>query len=216
MSAFTAPSRSLNTPSIISKITSLFHTAKTCGFAYSLYLPSETNVNSNYVPPLNNGQFFISNNNSTLIIHYADRTGATGINLPLSKSTLLITDGVSKYQISVSNLNTQLDMTSYFTATIDISGIPKGFFNHVSTYILSECGVDSYTESLIMENNLWTSFLVFLGLIALALLIINYKYVYDIIIYVIYPPNAGNANKKHEGGKHIFYVGGYDYRDYSD
>jgi hypothetical protein len=64
-----------------------------------------------------------------------------------------------------------------------------------------------------MENQLWNSLLIFIGLVIFALLIINYKAVIEFYKYYF---SKAEFDNKIEGGNHIFYVGGYDYRDYSD
>jgi len=201
-------------------ITKYFNTAKTCGFVYLLYddssIPSVVTQKSNvYIPALSQGQMYLSKDKSQLILHYADKLGFTGINIPLNESSILITNGFSKYQIGLKEFNTNLDKTGYFSVMVNLSRIPEDFFNATTTYILCDC--DSLPkDNIIIENQLWNSFLIFIGLIVLAILIINYKYVYEIIINFYFSNKSGNDGSKIDGGKHIFYVGGYDYRDYSD
>ena len=189
-----------------------FNTAKTCGFSYILI--------ADFVEtPLAKGQMQIkykdkSKNPEKLLLHYADRSGLTGINMPLSGNTLMITDGVSKYQIGINNFESDVN-TGNFSVKIYTSGIPDSFFNQSSIYILFECDKSAEERSFILENQIWVSFLVFLGLITFSLLIINYTVVIDGFTYIknwIYPAKSS----KIEGGKNVFYVGGYDYRDYSD
>jgi hypothetical protein len=204
-----------------------FNTAKTCGFIYNLYQPSNntttdksnTLVKSEVIPPLSKGQMYITNNNSQLILHYADKSGITGINIPLVGSRLMITDGISKYQIDISNFNSNLDLTGYFTVNINLSGIPATFFNPNTSYILFECGDNNNNNNnfdiVEMESQLGKSLIVFILLITVAVLVINYESVLGGIKY-LYPSKSTNIDSKIEGGKNIFYVGGYDYRDYSD
>jgi hypothetical protein len=182
---------------------SIFNNAKTCGFSYDLVNETST---------LSQGQMYMNSNKTQLTIHYADKTGYTGINIPLSGTTLFMKDGVSRYQIGISEFNS--DSKGEFKVTIRLSGIPDKFFNGSTTYILNECDDSNISHNIIMENQLWNSFLVFLGLVILALLVINYKTVIE--LYNSFFPNKADIDNKIEGGKHIFYVGGYDYRDYSD
>ena len=213
------------TPSItyFNSPNTFFNTAKTCGFIYNLYQPSNntttdksnTLVKSEVIPPLSKGQMYITNNNSQLILHYADKSGVTGINIPLVGSTLMITDGISKYQIDISNFNSNLDLTGYFTVNINLSGIPATFFNPNTSYILFECGDNNNFDLREMESQLGKSLIVFILLITIAVLVINYEAVLGAIKY-LYSSKSANGDSKIEGGKNIFYVGGYDYRDYSD
>jgi len=209
-------------PSISTYIKTYFNTAKTCGFIYSLYDNSnnKSNISSSILeskenmPSLSQGQMYISNNKSYLILHYADKLGFTGINIPLNESSILITNGFSKYQLGLSEFNSNLDKLGYFSVKINLSGIPDDFFNTSSSYILCDC--DSLAKNnILIENQLWNSFLIFIAVIILTVLIINYKYVYGLIIY-FYSNKSDNDDSKIDGGKRIFYVGGYDYRDYSD
>ena len=189
-----------------------FNTAKTCGFSYIL-------IGDFVETPLAKGQMQRKlkdkdNKSDRLILHYADRTGLTGINMPLSENTLMITDGVSKYQIGISNFESDIN-TGNFSVKIYTSGIPDSFFNQSSIYILFECDKTVEERSILLENQIWISFLVFIGLIIFSLLIINYTAVIDGFTYIknwVYPTKSS----KIEGGKNVFYVGGYDYRDYSD
>jgi hypothetical protein len=183
---------------------SIFNTAKTCGFSYDLVDGSNT---------LTKGQMFMNNDKSKLTFHYADKTGYTGINIPLSQSKLFMKDGVSKYQLSISEFNSNSDKGE-FVVTINLSGIPDKFFNKTTTYIINECDDNDIVNNVIMENQLWNSFLVFISLVTIALLIINYKTVIEVFNY--YFLNKADSDNKITGGKHIFYIGGYDYRDYSD
>jgi hypothetical protein len=66
-----------------------------------------------------------------------------------------------------------------------------------------------------MESQLGKSLIVFILLITIAVLVINYEAVLGAIKY-LYSSKSANGDSKIEGGKNIFYVGGYDYRDYSD
>jgi hypothetical protein len=181
---------------------SIFNTAKTCGFSYDLVNETST---------LSQGQMYMNSDKSQLTIHYADKTGNTGINIPLSGTTLFMRDGVSRYQIAISDFNS--DSKGIFKVTTRVSGIPDKFFNGSITYILNECE-DERSNNIIMENQLWNSLLIFIGLVIFALLIINYKTVIE--LYSYYFSNKPDFANKIEGGNHIFYVGGYDYRDYSD
>lgn len=199
----------MNTPSSI--LPKIFNTAKTCGFSYKL-------VTGSTAPVLTQGQMYISEDKTTLLLHYADLAGLTGINIPLSGSSLLITDGIKKYYIGISNFNSNVNNTGIFSLKVNLSGIPDGFFNSISTFILFECD-DNEIPGFIMENQLWNSLLVFLGLVLLTLIVIHYKTVLDILIYLknsMFGSSAQSGNKNIEGGQNIFYIGGYDYRDYSD
>jgi len=199
----------MNTPSSI--LPKIFNTAKTCGFSYKL-------VTGSTAPVLTQGQMYISEDKTTLLLHYADLAGLTGINIPLSGSSLLITDGIKKYYIGINNFNSNVNNTGIFSLKVSLSGIPDGFLNSISTYILFECD-DNEIPGFIMENQLWNSLLVFLGLVLLTLIVIHYKIVLDVLIYLknsIFGSSAQSGNKNIEGGQNIFYIGGYDYRDYSD
>lgn len=183
---------------------SIFNTAKTCGFTYELVSGSS---------PLSQGEMYMDSNKSKLTLHYADKTGYTGVNIPLSQSTIFMKDGVSKYQIVVSDFNSNSSKQGEFNVSINLSGIPDKFFNGTTTYIINECD-DINSQSFIMENQLWNSFLIFIGLVIFALLVINYKTIIE-LFNSFFGKKVDNDNKI-EGGNHIFYVGGYDYRDYSD
>ncbi len=184
---------------------SIFNNAKTCGFSYDLVDGSS---------PLSQGQMFMNSNKTELTLHYADKTGYTGVNIPLSKSTIFIKDGVSKYQIGVNKFNSSPNLKGEFNIEISLSGIPDKFFNRFTTYIINECDDNDLSNNVIMENQLWNSFLVFVALIIIALLIINYKTIIELFNY--YYSNKADSDNKIKGGNHIFYVGGYDYRDYSE
>lgn len=183
---------------------SIFNTAKTCGFTYELVSGTS---------PLSQGEMYMNSNKSKLTLHYADKTGYTGVNIPLSQSSIFMKDGVSKYQIVVSDFNSNSSKQGEFNVSINLSGIPDKFFNGTTTYIINECD-DFNSQSFIMENQLWNSFLIFLALVVFALLVINYKAIIE-LFNSFFGKKVDNDNKI-EGGNHIFYVGGYDYRDYSD
>jgi hypothetical protein len=209
----TAPAKATSEP--ISPEQQAAMDALIAGFSAPEEFKGSSTIDSN--PPLQKGQMYITNDHSKLIIHYADKLGVMGINIPLSGNTLIITDGVSRYQISINNFNSNFNSSGLFSVNISLSGIPTTFFNSSATYILFECVNPNEDE--LLQSNITTSFYVFLGLVVFSLLIINYKQVYEWIIIIknyIFPPKMEDHSNKIQGGKNIFYVGGYDYRDYSD
>jgi len=189
---------------ITPSVSLLFNKAKTCGFSYKLIGQDVTSL----LP----GQMSMTSDKSKLLLHYADITNVTGLNISLGGSVIIITDGVSKYQIGISKFNSNVNNTGYFSVDIDISSIPDSFFNNSVTYILFECDPSASEKSIILENQLWNSLLVFLGLVIFSLLVINYQ-----VVLSGFNTLFGSSGKSTtSGGKNIFYVGGYDYRDYSD
>jgi hypothetical protein len=189
---------------ITPSVSSLFNKAKTCGFSYKLIGNNATNL----LP----GQMSMSEDKSKLTLHYADVTNLTGINIPLSGDNIIITDGVSKYQIGINKFNSNVNNTGYFSLDIDISSIPDSFFNNSVTYILFECDRNVSETSIILENQLMNSLYVFIGLVVFSILVINYQ----VLISGLGSLMGSNQKSIARGGKNIFYVGGYDYRDYSD
>ena len=68
----------------------------------------------------------------------------------------------------------------------------------------------------ILDNQLYFSCFIFIGFMIIVFIVVNYKLVLSWISSKKPVDKSEPLTVVHEGGKNIFYVGGYDYMDYSD
>ena len=166
---------------------------------------------------------FYDSKNKKLTISYIDGISNTGINLALNNSTIIIQNtktppvsylmGISKLEV-LSNDN--------YIVNIEAPGLPDDFFTSEQKYIVNPCSVDNNDNfyNLLIDNKVIFTFIMFIIFIVFILLVTNYKLVLSfftfIYNYIKKPKETTIDASKYEGGKQIFYIGGYDYRDYSD
>ena len=146
--------------------------------------------------------------------------------------TLVISEGDITYQIAKNNIIAD-PITNIITVFIEPKTF-KGKFKIDTRYILYPCstyehvenappplkpnpiGGDSSINQYIVDSNVNKTFFIYIGLLFLITFVYNWKYFYNSIAYFF------NKNKNTETEliddeiKKIYYVGGYDYKDYSE
>jgi len=180
-----------------------YNTAKLCDFKYSL-----TNSTT-----LIKGQMNLTHN--VLKLFYADLSGNVGININLASHGLMIGDGSNVYYLTISKFDSTSDPNGYLSVNVDISGVPSTFLNNTSVYTLYPCSNQHDTTNLALDSQLYFSCIIFVIFILIVGIVVNYK----VVLNMIWPKTKNTTESLipiHEGGKQQFYIGGYDYMDYSD
>jgi len=184
-----------------------YNTAKTCDFSYTIL---ESTVRSENLTP---GQMLYSNNQIT--IHYADANSSIGVNLILNNKYLTIQNTTSNKNYFTGIENISNDSYGNYVFTLNPS-IDDSFFVAGNKYVIGPCIPDTEGNSTnkVIDNQIVKSLIWFGIFIIIIILVINYKYITS-YIYNWFKKEK-DIPDRYEGGKQIFYVGGYDYRDYSD
>jgi len=196
-----------NNKTYIEKFMEYFNNkAQTCGFTYTI--PVSTGSQSNLI----SGQMVYSNNQ--LELAYADINSYIGINLVLNNTSVIIQNLTtnSTYLMGINNLST--DNNGNYVVTLNAPGLPDDFFTSGNNYIISPCSPDNNFINLIIDHQIYYIGILFIIFILFIIIIINYKYITSFVYKLIVKEK--DIPGSHEGGKQLFYVGGYDYRDYSD
>ena len=165
-----------------------------------------------------NGKIYLSGN--VLIINPTDYNKMDGISSKLSNtSSITITNGETLITYSISNYSIDADKN------INVTVNPVPSFNSNTIYTLYPCSNDSNDSSkltgnlyydIIVENNINNSFYVFIILTLIILIIINYKFIYNLLSGFFSSSKSDKVNKDEYSGGKKYYIGGYDYRDYSE
>lgn len=176
-----------------------------------------------------NGNMYLKD--KVLIINTTDYNKIDGINTKLyNTKPIIISNGekTDTYKITDYNIDTNknINVTLESPVSFDINRM----------YTLYPCssgssGSDSaggsiissgYIESnklaydIIVENNINNSFYVFIIVIVLILIMINSKVIFNYLSKFFSSSKSDKVNKDLYSGGKKYYIGGYDYRDYSE
>jgi hypothetical protein len=201
----------------------------TCNYIYTLYIGSPPINNTNIYP----GEMYLDTSNK-LTLNRNDLNNMNGILSQLStvSNIVLTSDNITK-TININNFN----IINQNTVSINLENIPKDFFVSQKTYIIYPCLSDNSNspsnshsissgnltassivefspQKFIVDNNINNSFLYFFYFIIFLVIYMNWEYFYRIISNMFSSSKVKEINPS-TGGK-IYYIGGYDYRDYSD
>ena len=188
-----------------------------CNYLYKYSLSSNS-------PPSNNGNIYLNNN--VLIINPTDYNKIDGISSKLSNRTsITITDGEKTETYNTSNY--KIDDNKDINVTLN--PIPSFKLNVI--YTLYPCTSepskssesketnttsDSIYTDIILENNINISFTIFIISIIVVLIIMNWKFIYTSLSGLYSSSKSDKVNKDVYSGGKKYYIGGYDYRDYSE
>jgi hypothetical protein len=199
-------------------------TLNKCGYIYNFY-ENDTNIP---------GSMYLTN--SGIVFNNKDKNNKEGLSDVINENlTLVISDGETTYQLTKKEIHMD-PLTSIITVYID----PKTFkaeFKTNTTYVLYPCstlehidntptssnkevknplGGDNSIHQSIVDSNVNISFLIYLGLLMLILLVYNWKFVYNTISNLFSKSKKSETESTDSEIKNIYYVGGYDYKDYSE
>jgi len=199
-------------------------TLNKCGYIYNFY-ENETNIP---------GSMYLTN--TGIVFNNKDKNNKEGLSDVINENlTLVISDGETTYQLTKKEIHMD-PLTSIITVYID----PKTFkaeFKINTTYVLYPCstlehidntptssnkevknplGGDNSIHQSIVDSNVNISFLIYLGLLMLILLVYNWKFVYNTISNLFSKSKKSETESTDSEIKNIYYVGGYDYKDYSE
>jgi hypothetical protein len=169
------------------------------------------------------------NSSNKLILHSNDINNVPGIISQLtSVSTITILYENNTQTINIENFNIE----NVNLVSVTLSKIPDNFFSDGKTYVLYPClnttssnnlssndispsstQSGNYLQQIIIDNQLYNGFLVFLLFIIFIVIYLNWGYLYN-LYSTTFSSQLKNTDK-HSGGK-IYYIGGYNYRDYLD
>lgn len=210
-----------------------FFTQNNCGYVYNYYEMYSD------IP----GLMYIVD--TKIIFSYKDKNNKEGLYDVLNKNdTFIISDGIITYQLKKEKVEVD-PITNIITVYIDPKTF-KADYNINIDYILYPCSTlehinntpsttkvstpnnpltDDYNiKQVIVDNNVDKSFLIYLGLISSIMLIYNWKFIYNIISSFFYKNKDSNnksvdldmEEEQSTDINNIYYVGGYDYKDYSE
>jgi len=187
-----------------------------CNYLYKFSLSSNS-------PSSNNGNIYLNTN--VLIINPTDYNKIDGISTKLSNNkSIIITDGertethnVSNYKIDDNkDINVTLNPIPSFKPNVIYTLYPcTSEANKSSESKETNTSPDIYTD-IILENNINISFTIFIISIIVVLIIINWKFVYNLLSRLFSSSKSDKVNKDVYSGGKKYYIGGYDYRDYSE
>jgi hypothetical protein len=223
------------------RINELF-TLNNCGYIYNYY---ET---SNNIP----GSMYIID--TKIIFSYQDKNNKDGLYDVLNKNdTLIISDGITTYQLIKEKVDID-PITNIITVYIDPKTFKEDYNINID-YILYPCSTlehisntpsttpsitpsnapsipknplfgDYSIQQAIVDSNVNISFLIYLGLVFLIMVVYNWEFFYNVISNYFFK-NKNSKNKFIDSDldldeeysidmNNIYYVGGYDYKDYSE
>jgi hypothetical protein len=151
-------------------------------------------------------------NGSVLTFNQTDINNIDGINAKLSTmSNITITDGITSTVVNITNYN-----ISNNNINVTVSSPINLKLNTI--YTLYPCTQNSLVipslYDVAVDNNIFSSILIFVWVVIGILVYLNWAYIYN-FISSWFPSSNNNTSKSSSGGK-IYYIGGYDYRDYSE
>lgn len=205
---------------IESSFKELFALSK-CGYVYNYY-------ENQIVKP---GAMYLVDDG--IAIYDKDLNNKEGIFDAINNNlTLVISEGDITYQISKNNIIAD-PITNIITVFIEPKTF-KGKFKVDTRYILYPCstyehienaptpinpnpiGGDSSVNQSIIDTNVNNTFLIYIGLLFFIALVYNWKYFYNNIAHLFNKNKDSETESIDEEIKKIYYVGGYDYKDYSE
>ena len=143
-----------------------------------------------------------------------------GNNLVIDNSVTLYSLPTSNYEIDSSN--------TYINIIVNLAQIPdvNSYFSINTTFTLFPCNyniekspsVDNSQSDLnalnqiIINENIYKTFLIFVAFIVIVMLIINIGPIYNYLSNIKSPLKSPSIST----GGNYYYLGGYDYRDYSE
>jgi hypothetical protein len=183
-----------------------------CGFNYNF------NENESSIP----GSMYLTD--TGISFTYFDINNKNTLYSTIEDSlTIVISDGIITHQFNKEELN--LDpITGVITIIVSTDlKMFNDFFKINKKYTIYPCSVlehadNVYTvETAIVDNNIHKSFGAFLGLFLFVTVVYNWKY-FSVNIPIWYNNWFGKPKEVNNDEliDNIYYIGGYDYKDYSE
>ena len=200
----------------------LFDTSK-CGFTYNYYESKSALPGSMYLT------------DSGLAITYEDLNKNNRLFSVIESSiTIVISDGIITHQIKKEEVNID-PVSGIITVFVDAKIYNNTYFKTNIKYTLYPCSVlehisnppsnfvspptNNFVYQYLVDNNIYQTFWIFLGLFALIFVVYNWKYLYGLIQSKLSKQKKKDVVSEDDSDldiNNIYYVGGYDYRDYSE
>jgi hypothetical protein len=162
-----------------------------------------------------------------LIIHSNDVNNTSGIISQLTNvSTLTIAYENTTKIINISNFS--IDNVNIIS--VNLSNVPDNFFISGKTYMLYPClnntsGSQNLSPSInppysvqqfMIDNQLYNGFWVFILFIVIIMIYFNWGYISNYFSNSYFSKSIKKDNSYENSGGKIYYIGGYDYKDYLD
>lgn len=198
---------------INSKVKELYGT-KSCGFVYTYNKSASLIKGSMYLTEAGISFTYEDMNNNTNLFNTLEN------NISIVITCGEITHQFEKKQYDVDPITgvitvyiDQNSLQDFFVSNKQYIIYPCVSYEHIDNVILSTG--DLSLQQAIVDTNVINSFIVFIGLLFSVLLIYNWKFIYN-KISSFFEKKDKDTELSDSMPNNIYYIGGYDYKDYSE
>lgn len=208
---------------VSSRYNELFTLSK-CGYLYNYYESASSVSGSMYLT--DSGVAFTN-------LDKNDKDGL--INTIDNNVTLVISDGDITLQLIKNDIHMD-PLTNIITVSLDVNAIKDNFSTN-KNYILYPCSTlehnsnapqiektsdpnsskgENYIQQTIVDHRVNMTFYIYLGFLVLVIIIYNWKFLCNMILNLFSNKKNNVSETSDTEINNIYYVGGYDYKDYSE